>query len=246
MKTKNAADIIFAVFFTIMLLLTLFAEDLYCLTLPKVAVEAVERRGFPDGTIEVDGEVYDKWRTVPAVPKAALRGDFGDMVYAVNDTEDGTFLVEYYIVTGEEAEGYVEVKSGIFTKTKVVVGSDRDIYGGQRVMLTEMNESVALHTARERGEDITSHATVMGNRLKIDILCVVGAVLATVGAVVLCNRFCKGRWRFAKVPVLILWCILVCLFLRATVLLPGEWIPDKLIDWNGWKANMERFPLRRK
>ena len=53
MKTKKAADIIFSVFFTVMLLLTLFAKDLYYLTLPKVVTEAVERKGFPDGTVEI-------------------------------------------------------------------------------------------------------------------------------------------------------------------------------------------------
>lgn len=243
MKTKKAADIIFAVFFTVMLLLTMFAEDLYRLTLPKVAVEEVTRRAFPATVTGPDGKIYEMWKTVPSVSKEVLRGEMGDVVYAVNETEDGLFLVEYVISTGEEADGFVEVKSGILTKTKVVVGSDREIRGGQQMLVTEWDEAVALHTARERGEDCSVYAKDMRKRLIGNVFYVVGAVIMTVGEVLLCRRFCKGRWRFLKVPCLILWCVLVCLFLKAAILLPGEWIPEKLIDWDGWKANMERYPL---
>ncbi len=243
MKTKKAADIIFAVFFTVMLLLTMFAEDLYRLTLPKVSVEEVTRRAFPATVTGPDGKTYETWRTVPSISKEVLRGEMSDVVYAVNETEDGLFLVEYVISTGEEVDGFVEVKSGILTKTKVVVGSDREIRGGQQVLITEWDEAVALHTARERGEDIRSYAEAMRKCLTMDILCVVGAVIMTVGVVLLCRRFCKGRFHFLKVPVLILWCVLVCLFLKAAILLPGEWIPGKLIDWDGWRVNMERYPL---
>ena len=243
MKTKKAADIIFAVFFTVMFLLTLFAEDLYRLTLPKVTVEEVTRRAFPAMVTGPDGKIYETWKTVPSVPKEVLGGEMGDVVYAVNETEDGLFLVEYVISTGEEADGFVEVKSGILTKTKVVVGSDREVHPGQQVLITEWDESVALHTARERGEDYSVYTKAMRKRLTGNVFCVVGAVIMTVGVVLLCRRFCKDRRRFLKVPLLILWCVLVCLFLKATILLPGEWIPGKLIDWDGWRVNMERYPL---
>lgn len=243
MKTKRAADFIFAVFFTVMLLLTMFAEDLYRLTLPKVAVEEVTRRAFPAEVTGKDGRVYETWRTVPAMPKEALRGAFGDVVYAVNETPDGLFLVEYFISTGEEAEGYIEITGGMLTGTMVVIGSDRDVYPGQQILITGWDESVALHTARERGEDISDYAKNMRKRLIGNVFYVVGAVIMTVGVVLLCRRLCKGRWRFLKVPCLILWCVLVCLFFKVTILLPGEWIPGKLIDWNGWRANMERYPL---
>ncbi|MBR6537089.1 MAG: hypothetical protein IKT67_07785 [Lachnospiraceae bacterium] len=243
MKTKRAADFIFAVFFTVMLLLTMFAEDLYRLTLPKVAVEEVTRRAFAAEMTGKDGAVYETWRTVPAIPTEALLGDYGDMVYAVNETENGLILVEYIVSTGEESEGYIEITGGILTGTLAVIGSDREIYPGQQVIITGWDESVALHTARERGEDISGYVQEMRKRLLTDIVCVVGVIPVTVVAVLLCNRFCKGRWRFLKVPALIVWCILVCLFLRATILLPGEWIPEKLIDWEGWKTNRESFQL---
>ncbi len=243
MKTKKAADIIFAVFFTVMLLLTLFADDLYRLTLPKVAVEELTRRAFPAETVGKDGKTYETWRTVPAMPKEALRGVFGDVVYAVNETPDGLFLVEYVVSTGEEAEGYIEITGGMLTGTMVVIGSDRDVYPGQQILITEWDESVALHTVRERREDISDYAKDMRKRLVLDVVCVAGAIPVTVGVVLLCRRFCKGRWRHLKVPALILWCVLVCLFFQATVLLPGEWIPGKLIDWEGWRVNMERYPF---
>lgn len=243
MKTKKAADIIFAVFFTVMLLLTMFAEDLYRLTLPKVAVEEVTRRAFPAEVTGKDGRVYETWRTVPSVSREVLRGEMSDVVYAVNETEDGLFLVEYFISAGEEEEGYIEVTGGVLTGTKVVIGSDREVHPGQQVIITEWNEAVALHTARERDEDCSVYAKDMRKRLTGNVFCVVGAVIMTVGVVLLCRRFCKGRFRFLKVPVLILWCVLVCLFIKATILLPGEWIPGKLIDWDGWRVNMERYPL---
>lgn len=243
MKTKKAADIICSVFFTVMLLLTLFADDLYRLTLPKVAVEEVTRRAFAAEMTGKDGAVYETWRTVPAIPTEALLGDYGDVVYAVNETEDGLFLVEYFISTGEEEEGYIEVTGGVLTGTMVIIGSDREVHPGQQVIITEWNEAVALHTARERDEDSSVYAKDMRKRLTGNVFCVVGAVIMTVGVVLLCRRFCKGRFHFLKVPVLILWCVLVCLFLKSTILLPGEWIPDKLIDWDGWRVNMERYPL---
>ena len=240
MKTKKAADIIFSVFFTVMLLLTLFAEDLYRLTLPKVAVEEVTRKAFSVEVEGPDGTMYETRRTVLAIPKEALHGE---IVYSVNETGDGLFLVENIVTTGEEKDGFVEIISGVFAKTKVVIGSDRDFYAGQQVLLSEWNDSVALHIARERGETIDSYATEIRNCLRNDIIYIVGVVAASVGVVLLCRKFCKGRLRLLKVPVLILWCILVCLFLRASIVLPGEWIPDKLIDWEGWKVNMERYPF---
>ncbi len=243
MKTKKAADIILTVFFTVMFLITLFADDLYRLTLPKVAVEEVTRRAFPATVTGPDGKIYETWRTVPSVSKEVLRGELLDVVYAVNETEDGLFLVEYFVSTGEEAEGYIEVTGGVLTGTMVVIGSDREVYPGQQVLITDWDEEVALHTARERGEDMTGYAKDMRKRLNVDVLCVVGAVVITIGVVLLCRRFCKGRFRFLKVPVLILWCVLVCLFLKATILFPGEWIPGKLIDWNGWRVNRGRYPF---
>lgn len=240
MKTKKAANIIFAVFFTVMLLLTLFAKDLYHLTLPKVAVEKVTRQVFPAEVTGPDGIVYETRRTVPAISKKALHGD---IVYAVNETEDGAFLVENFVTTGEALEDIIEIKGGVLTGTKVIIGSDRQIGPGQQVLITEWDESVALHTARELGEDMEGYAAEMRNCLRNDIFYIVGVVVASVVVVLLCRKFCKGRLRLLKVPVLILWCILVCFFLRASIVLPGEWIPDKLIDWDGWKVNMERYPF---
>ena len=147
------------------------------------------------------------------------------------------------VTIGEEVDGFVEVKGGVVAKTKVVIGSDRDFYAGQQVLISEWNDSMALHTARERGENIDSYATEMRKCLRNNIIYIVAVIVASVGVVFLCRKFCKGRWRLLKVPVLILWCILVCLFLRATILLPGEWIPGKLIDWDGWGVNMERYPF---
>lgn len=240
MKTKKAADIIFAVFFTVMLLLTLFADDLYRLTLPKVAVEEVTWKAFPVEATGSDGKKYESWRTVPAVSKEALHEG---RVYVVLEKEEGLFLAEYFVSTGEEKDDIVEITGGVVTGTLVVIGSDRDYVAGQQVLLSEWNESLALHTARERGEDIGSYAADMRKCLRNDILYIVGAVVASVGVVLLCRKFCKGRWHLLKVPVLIVWCILVGLFFKATILLPGEWIPEKLIDWAGWRVNMERYPF---
>lgn len=240
MKTKKAADIIFAVFFTVMLLLTLFADDLYRLTLPKVAVEKVMRRAFPVEVTGPNGENYESWRTVPAISKEALHEG---RVYVVIEKEEGLFLAEYFVSTGEEKDGIVEITGGVVTGTPVVIGSDRNYTAGQQVLVSEWNESLALHTARERGEDIGSYAADMRKCLKNDILYVIGAVVASVGVALLCCKFCKGRWHPLKVPVLIVWCILVGLFFKATILLPGEWIPEKLIDWAGWRMNIERYPF---
>ena len=90
MRTKRIANAILAVFFTIMLLLTLFADDLYRLTLPKVAVEQAVRKKFPIEVIGLDGNIYKTKRMALAVPREALKEN---TLYLLNETEEGFFAI---------------------------------------------------------------------------------------------------------------------------------------------------------
>ena len=240
MKTKKAADIVLTMFLISMVMLTVFAKELYRLTLPKVVTAEVVRAVFPCEVTGPDGTVYETTRTAPAIPKEALQGT---PVYVVNETEKGYYLEECVLGTGDEADGFVEVTEGAYVKTKVVIGSDRNLQAGQQVLLTEQNEWVELHMLRTQGEDISEYAKQVQKGFDYNLYYVTIGILSTVGMVVACKIYCKGRWKWIQLPVLLVWCVILGFFLRGAIVIPGEWIPGKLIDWAGWRANMARFPF---
>ncbi|MGN0428530.1 MAG: hypothetical protein ACI4E2_00500 [Acetatifactor sp.] len=71
MNTKKVANRILFVFFSIMLLLTLYGENLYHLTIPKVVTERVVQKPFPF-ELFVDGIKVVTYRKALAVPLEAL------------------------------------------------------------------------------------------------------------------------------------------------------------------------------
>jgi len=131
----------------------------------------------------------------------------------------------------------------VAVKTKVVIGSDRDVHEGQKVLLTEQKEWVELHRARERGEDMTEYRELMQKGFDYNVYHVAVAIFATVGVVIFCKKVCRGRWKWTQLPALIVWFVILGFYLKSAIVIPGEWIPEKLIDLNGWRANMERFPF---
>lgn len=229
-----------ALFFTVMLLFTLFSEELYYLTLPKVVTEQAVRKQFPAEVMGPDGKMHKTKRVGLAIPQEALRGD---SVYVLSQKEDEFFLVQCAVETGEAADGWIEVTAGLYPRAEVVVGSDREISEGKKVLKSGWNNGTKLHTAREQGEDMEKYTAVMERCLQRNVLYALGAVVAIIGLAVLCKLVFKQRYCWLKAPVLIIFCVLLCFFLQKNIVIPGEWIPEKLIDVNGWKENIGKYPL---
>ena len=240
MKTKKAANGILTVFLTVMILFTLFGDALYRLTLPKVVTERLIRTAFPVTVTGMDGTTIKTQRIAYAILQEALNEN---EVYVLKETEEGTFLEKRQVKTGEILDEWIEVTDGLSGKANVVIGSDRELKDGSPVIATEWNEQIAVHMARERGENNPEASSYIRKGLQRNVVYLVLVTIATVFFALLCKKVMRKRWKLFYMPFIILWCVLVCFFLKEHILIPGEWIPDKLIDWNGWIENMKMFPL---
>lgn len=240
MRIRRIANLMLALFFTVMLLFTLFSEDLYYLTLPKVVTEQAVRKQFPAEVMGPDGIMHKTKRIGLAIPQEALRGE---AVYVLSQKEDEFFVVQCAVETGEETDGWIEVTEGLYPRAEVVVGSDREISEGKKVLKSGWNNGTKLHTAREQGEDMQKYTDVMENGLHRNVFYVLGAAVAIIGLAVLCKFVVNQRFCWLKAPILIIFCVLLCFFLKKNIVIPGEWIPEKLIDVNGWKENIGKYPF---
>lgn len=238
MNTKKAATRILVVFFTIMLLCTLFSEDLYHLTLPKVATKTTARKVFPYEITGVDGSMITVERTEVAVPSYMM---IENSVYVLEETEQGAFVTKRKIQTGKSAGGWIEVKEGLSGRTKIVLGSDRKLKDGVKVLEDEKNGQISLY--RMQGVQIGGCADAKYYRLcmRNNTWHVILVAAFTLLLVCICKVSLKGRRRILWSPVMVLWCVLVCFYFRMAIVIPPEWIPEKLIDWNGWRENIRHF-----
>lgn len=240
MRMKKVANVMLAVFFTILLLLTIFAEDLYCLTLPKVVTEKTVRKAFPVEATGLDGQTVMAQRMALAIPEEALDGN---EVYVVTEGEEYFVLTKKQIEIGETLDGFVEVTKGLFGKAEVVIESDRELWDGCRVVKTEWNDAISFHMARKSGQALQQQSADWEKRVEYNVFFIVEVLIGTIGICLFCKEYCKNRLRWLKVPILLAWCVLVCFFFKACISIPGEWIPEKLIDWNGWLENRKKYPL---
>lgn len=244
MKIRKAATIVLAVFMTIMLVFTFFGDDLYRLTLPKVSVHVAKRKNFPY-QIETEYGTITTGRMAVAIPKEALQGN---KVAVLSEFDDGMSLSLREVEIGEELSDLIEIKCGISAKTKVVIGSDRAVSEGDRVLLSESEEMITLHEARIREEGL-SDASVLSirNTLKKNVRRNWVVVFLLLAAAILCFVLCrlifrKKLWIF-RIIVMMVFCLLACLILKKMIVLPPEWIPDRLIDLRQFFENRRNFPL---
>lgn len=131
--TKKILFIITLLFFTAMLFLTLFAEEIHESSLPKVTAAPPERIFFPYEFTDENGEP----RTGSIKKIAVSRSMIEDGVYVIYSAEkNGTkrsFVKLASIQTGEERDGYIEVVSGIIFSDRIVTESDEELYDGAEV-----------------------------------------------------------------------------------------------------------------
>lgn len=134
MRIKKAADMLAFLFFTAMLLLTLFAEDIQQLTFPQVAGERLQKRDFPLTITLEDGTEIQTATPRNAVPVSLLKGN---ELWVLTESEtSGVYLLEAVSVElGETFEGYTEIISGISARQLIFLGSDRETVPGDRVLL---------------------------------------------------------------------------------------------------------------
>lgn len=240
MKTRKAATRILAVFFTIMLLFTLFAEELYHMTLPKVATKTSARKVFPYEVTGIDGSMITVERTEVAIPSYMVTGD---SVYVLTEEEQGAFVTKRKIKTGKSAGGWTEITEGLSSRTKVVIGSDRKLRDGSRVLVDEKSEQISLYRMQDIRIETDLESQYYRMCMKNNVWHVILIAAFTLLIVCICKVVLKGRRQILWTPVMVLWCVLVCFYLRRFLVIPPEWVPEKLIDWNGWRENIKRFRI---
>lgn len=133
--TKKILYAVTIFFFAAMLFLTLFAEKIHNNSLPIVTAARPERHSFRYEITDENGERHIGSMEKTAVPKSML--DYG--VFVVYSSEkNGTkrnFVRLADVKTGEEADGFVEIVSGITPFDKIVVQSSKELFNGCEVML---------------------------------------------------------------------------------------------------------------
>lgn len=119
------------IFFIIMIFFTCFSKDLYQLTQPKVLTAVVSERLFPITFTAEDGSLINGETTMKAVPNTAL---YDDYVFVLESREDGLYLEPVDVSCGEEIDGWVSVESKLTRGSKIVIGADRKIQPGMKVL----------------------------------------------------------------------------------------------------------------
>lgn len=132
---KKILLILTVIFFSAMLILTFFAEDIHNASLPKVEVSRPEEKPFPYKYTDENGNVQTGSSQKTAIPK--LLSEQG--VYVVYSAEkNGTvrsFVRLVTVITGEERDGYVEVISGIVFSDRIVTECSGNLFDGCEVFV---------------------------------------------------------------------------------------------------------------
>ncbi len=111
--SKKILKIITALFFTAMLFLSLFAEQLHNAALPKVTVSRPETRTFEESCTDENGETYTFYTDKTALSEEQLEKGVYILYSAEKNGTKRSFVRSAHVVTGAENEGYLEIISGI-------------------------------------------------------------------------------------------------------------------------------------
>lgn len=131
MKNFRRLNTITLIFISIMLFFTIFSKDLYKLTLPKVMTARVIEKTLPVSFTNEEGLLAKTTTNIEAIPKSAL---YSNSVLTLEEREDGLYIVPVEIVTNEEKDGWIGVESGVSKGTKIVIGCDRRLEAGMKVL----------------------------------------------------------------------------------------------------------------
>lgn len=131
--TKKILLIFTIFFFSGMLFLTFFAEQIHENSLPMVTAARPEQRPFPYEYADENGEPQTGSIQKIAVPKTMLESSVYILYSAEKNGTKRDFVRLATVQTGEERDGYVEIVSGIMFSDRIVTESARMLYDGAEV-----------------------------------------------------------------------------------------------------------------
>ncbi len=131
--TKKILLIFTILFFSGMLFLTFFAEQMHNASLPKVTATRPEQRLFSYEYTDENGEMRTGSAQKIAVPKPMLESGVFVVYSAEKNGTKRNFVRLAPVQTGEERDGYVEITSGILFSDRIVTESSGALYDGAEV-----------------------------------------------------------------------------------------------------------------
>lgn len=131
--TKKILLIFTIFFFSGLLFLTFFAEQIHENSLPVVTAARPEQRPFPYEYTDENGEPRTGSIQKIAVPKTMLENGVYVLYSAEKNGTKRDFVRLAPVQTGEERDGYVEIASGIMFSDRLVTESTGELYDGAEV-----------------------------------------------------------------------------------------------------------------
>lgn len=131
--SKKILLIFTVIFFTAMLFLSIFAEEIHNLGLPKVTVSLPEVYTFEESYIDENGNVQTFYTDKNALSKEQLEKGVYVFYSAEKNGTKRSFVRLAQVVTGAEKDGYFEIVSGINFGEKIVLSSTKELYDGAEV-----------------------------------------------------------------------------------------------------------------
>ncbi len=137
--TKKILFVITAIFFAAMLFLTIFAEKIHESMLPRVTAARPGRKPFPYEYIDENGNVIESSVEKLAVPVSMLESGVFVIYSAEKNGTKRDFVRLAKIQTGDEADGFVEVVSGITVMDKIAADSSGMLFDGCEIIIEDKN-----------------------------------------------------------------------------------------------------------
>lgn len=134
---KKILSVVTVIFFSSMLFLTIFAEQIHNEYLAKVVISRPEQKPFPFEYTDENGNVQTGSVQKNALPESML----GQEIYVIHTAEKNGTLRNFVrcvtIQTGKKANGFVEIISGIDFTDRIVIESSDNLFDGCEVILCE-------------------------------------------------------------------------------------------------------------
>ena len=132
---KRILIVVSVLFWSGMLLLTVFSEQLYYAVFPKVEIAKVSKRKFEQQIADEDGNLQAITTfTALTVPVTALQGEY---VYVLETVEEELVVKNVRVDVGPEQDGYVEIQRGLQAGERVVSWSECPLEDGMIVVEKE-------------------------------------------------------------------------------------------------------------
>lgn len=132
---KKILPVVTVIFFSIMLFLTIFAEQIHNESLAKVVVSLPEQKPFPFEYTDENGNIQTGSVQKNALPESMLGQDIYVVYTADKNGTVRNFVRCVTVQTGKKANGFVEIISGIDFTDRMATESSDNLYDGCEVVL---------------------------------------------------------------------------------------------------------------